>query len=436
MTSSAREGRSRTGRVCIVTPGYLSSTPRVVREADALHAAGFDVRVAFTQGQLEEIRAFDDDLVARSPWRTSVFRWSGGRPGERVASYWTGMRHRMAHSLTERGARAGWLVDRAEGRVVPELAETAAAEPADLFIGHYPAGLAAACAAAARQGAHVGYDVEDLYADTFAPGPQWTPSRERILDMERRYVPRCQYISAASGPLADAFMERYGPPRPIVLHNCHPWADRARLDGRVCDRRGEALSLFWFSQTVGLDRGIQDAIRAAGRIGLPVQIHLRGSASAEVRAELMRVAASSGLADRLYFHGWCAPAELLSRAAEHDAGLALETGFSDNNRLTLSNKLLAYLTAGLAVAATDLPGQRSVFDTSPGIGVLVPPRDPAALASCLDRWARHPEALAAARSAALEAARTDWNAEAEGRRIVDGVSRLFESVPRQRRAGA
>ena len=50
-------------RICIVTPGYISSTPRVVREADALSAAGYDVRVVFTQGHLENVRGFDEALM-------------------------------------------------------------------------------------------------------------------------------------------------------------------------------------------------------------------------------------------------------------------------------------------------------------------------------------------------------------------------------------
>jgi len=38
--------------VVIVTPTYLSSNPRVVKEADALANAGLRVCVVFSQGQL------------------------------------------------------------------------------------------------------------------------------------------------------------------------------------------------------------------------------------------------------------------------------------------------------------------------------------------------------------------------------------------------
>ena len=32
-------------RICLVSPGHLSSNPRLVKEADALHEAGYAVRV-------------------------------------------------------------------------------------------------------------------------------------------------------------------------------------------------------------------------------------------------------------------------------------------------------------------------------------------------------------------------------------------------------
>jgi len=413
-----------------VTPGYLSSTPRVVREADALAAAGYDVRVAFTQGPIEVLRAFDAELLARRPWRTSIFGWSSERRAERWAHFGTGIRHRIAQAIPTDLTDLVGMTERAEGRVYPELAAAARSEPADLFIGHYPVGLAAAARAARRYDAHVGYDVEDLYAETFPEGATWAKPRARILQIESRYVPACSHVSAVSEPVGAAFGERFGT-RPIAIHNCHPWAERDRIDGESRERRGEALSLFWFSQTVGLDRGLQDAIRAAGLVAAPVQIHVRGSASPEIRHALASLATDCGVGPRLYFHDSCPPEELLSRAAEHDVGLALETEASLNRRLTVTNKLFLYLTAGLAVAASDLPGQRGVLETCPQAGELHAPGDHQTLARQLDRWSTDAVALRGAKHAALEAARTRWNAEAEGRRLVQAVETLLHRDARR-----
>ncbi|MCC7007742.1 MAG: glycosyltransferase [Acidobacteria bacterium] len=412
-------------RVCIVTPAYLASTPRVVREADALAAAGYRVRVVFTQGPIERLRAFDDALIAERAWRADAFKWSADRAAERRAFQLTGVRHRVARCLSPGPFDLPGLAERGEGRIYPELARLAAREPADLFIGHYPAGLAAAAWAARRHAARLGYDVEDLHADIVPDAPEWQRPRARILTVERRYVPACVHLTAASGPMADAFAARYGTARPVVVHNCHPWAERAAMDGRVIDRTGAELSLFWFSQTIGQDRGIQDAIRAMGRVRRLVQIHLRGSIDDGVRRTLLEVASAAGVGARVHFHPPCAPRDLLSRAAEHDVGLALEVGDSLNKRLTVSNKLFLYLTAGLAVAATDVPGQQGVADTVPAAVATYSAGDIGALGQLLDGWASDPDRLSAATRAALDAARTRWNMEAEAESLVRAVGQCF-----------
>jgi glycosyltransferase involved in cell wall biosynthesis len=412
-------------RVCLVTPGYISSSPRVVREADALTAAGYDVRVAFTQGQLLDVRTFDDALIERKPWRTSIFKWSRADSSERWAYYRSGVRHHVAQALTSRGVTSAPIVARAEGRVYPELTALATAERADLYIGHYPIGLAAAAAAATRHGALLGYDIEDLYAETFPPTPDWLPSRSRIMALEHRHARACAHLTAVSDLVADAFADRYATPRPIPVYNCHPWADRANLDNLVKERKGSALSLFWFSQTVGLDRGLQTAVEAAGLMRHPAQIHLRGSVDAGTRAALEDVARRAGVPDVLHFHPRCAPEELLSRAAEHDVGLALETDLSLNHRLTASNKIFLYFVAGLAVVASDVPGQRWVMERAPRAGLIAGHGDASSMARALDEWANDPLALAAAKQASLDAGRTRWNAEQEADRVVTSVTRAL-----------
>jgi len=409
-------------RVCIVTPGYISSTPRVVREADALANAGFDVRVVFTQGQLEDVRQFDADVLRSATWRHASFRWSSGRQDERWAHLRSGIRHRVAQALPESTWSVAGIAERAEGRVYPDLAALAAAEPADMYIGHYPTGLAAAAWAARRHGAQVGYDIEDLYADTFPESPAWAAARTRIVTLERRYVRRCAHISAVSQPVADVFRERYATRPPVIVYNCHPWSDRARNDGEIRDRSGSALSLYWYSQVIGLDRGIQDAIRAAALVQPTPNIHLRGALSDEVRAALVALADQCGIRAAVHFHPPCPPSELLSRASEHDVGLALETDHSVNRDLTVTNKFFMYLTAGLAIAASDVRGHREVMRSIPAVGRLHRLGEPNEIAAHLNTWQTDAQSLTAAKQASLLAAKVTWNAEHEGRKIVASVS--------------
>jgi glycosyltransferase involved in cell wall biosynthesis len=127
----------------------------------------------------------------------------------------------------------------------------------------------------------------------------------------------------------------------------------------------------------------------------------------------------------LFFHASVPPSELLSRAAEHDVGLALEQGTVLNRALCATNKLFLYMLAGLAIAATDVPGQRSVLANEPG-GALYPPGDYRALATILEEWRSKRAALNNAKAAALELARDRWNWEIERNKLVETVRRFLE----------
>ena len=418
------------GRVCIVTPGYISSTPRVVREANALSAAGLDVRVVFTQGQLEQVRAFDAETLRNVPWQWEAFGWSDTRQSERRAFHLTRFRHKGA-GLLARALPAGPIVSRAEGRTYPELTKLATAKPADLFIGHYPVGLAAAANAARKHGSRLGFDVEDLYADTHTPTTESLRARRRVLSIERRYVPGCSHISAVSAPVRKAFSDRYGCAAPVLMHNCCEWAERALLDGGRRDRSAAGgVSMYWFSQTIGLNRGLQDAIRALASVPESLHLHLRGAVTDDVARALIGLARESGVESRVHLHGSEPPRSMLSRAAEHEIGLALEPGDTPNNRLTVSNKLFTYLMAGCAVVASDTEGQRSVMTTCADAGVLYQPGDVRALATHLNAWLARPDLLARARASALEAARLRWNAEVESRALVNAVLRVLDQPSR------
>jgi glycosyltransferase involved in cell wall biosynthesis len=411
--------------ICIVTPGYIASTPRVVREADALSQAGYRVRVVFSQGAIERERRHDALLLQDKPWRWAAVGWSRRRPDERLIFWRSTLRYKFAQRLPRVFWHFWGLVECAERRIYPELALMAAAEPAELFIGHYPVGLAAAAYAAAAWGAKLGYDAEDLHTEEQPETRAGQLQTQRIDFIERKYYQRCAHLTAVSPGIADALVKRYGPPKPLVMHNVFPWADRAHLDGQIKDRQGPELSLYWFSQTIGFDRGIEDAIRASGLLRGPVQIHLRGSPSEPFKTALLTLARECGVAERLYFHPPVPPMELPSRAAEHDVGLALEQPINTSRMLSVTNKLFLYLLSGLAIAATDVPGQRSVMDTCPDAGCVYQPGDYRTLASYLERWRQYPHKLHACKEAALAAACDRWNWEHESQKLVHSISTLL-----------
>ena len=50
------------GAICIVSPGNLASNPRLLKEADALHGAGYAVTAVVCRYS-EELRSFDEAIA-------------------------------------------------------------------------------------------------------------------------------------------------------------------------------------------------------------------------------------------------------------------------------------------------------------------------------------------------------------------------------------
>ena len=411
----------RRHNICIVIPWHLCTTPRAIKEADALATAGFRVRVVSGQGPVARQRSDDGAIAASRNWRWDPIRWSRNHP-EESPGYW---RSTLSYRFFRRLPRVTWIVpgivERGERKGFSDLANRAASEPADLFIGHYPAGLAAAAKAARRWNAKLAYDAEDFHTGEHDGSKTSRRLSALIARIERRYLKRCSYVTASSPGIAAAYGHKYGIDQPVVIQNVFPLADRNSMDGKVKDRRGSSFSIYWFSQTIGPGRGIEDAITACGTLSRSFELHLRGTVTPGYKTELIQLAQANNMADHLYIHDQAPFGEVLSRAAEHDVGLALEQTHSANRDLCQTNKIFIYLLGGLAVAATATRGQRAVLEACPSAGKLIPPGDTATLGNFLRLLQENPGLLRCHKEAALNAARQNWNWEITSTRVVETV---------------
>ena len=129
----------------------------------------------------------------------------------------------------------------------------------------------------------------------------------------------------------------------------------------------------------------------------------------------------------MYIHETVANTELLSRIAEHDIGLALEVPYCLNKKHTISNKLFQYLQAGLAVIATDTPGQREILSQYPNIGSLIPSENPQVLAIAIEDLLINPQKLTQTKTAALDVAQNHLCWEKQTQRLRSLIEKSLES---------
>jgi hypothetical protein len=402
-------------RVCIVTPGQIGSNPRVVKEADALHEAGHEVTVIATR-MLDHVEPRDRALMRRIPWHLeridlrSRLRWRLLRATEAGA--------RRAHAAT------GFprFADFALSAYTQPLRRAVLATLADLYIAHYPAALPAVAAAAERHDARYAYDAEDFHLGDWPDDPAYDRKRALVREIEARYLLGCVYVTAASPGIADAYTDAYGIARPRVVLNTFPLGQAS--PGPM--PRGTAQprpSLYWFSQTIGPDRGLECAVRAIGLARTRPHLYLRGTPAAGYAEQLFDLARANGASGRVHLLPPDEPGRMEGLAAAYDAGLVAETGNTASRRLCLTNKLFSFLLAGIPPLMSDTPAHCRFAAEAGLIDLIYPREDPTALADLVDRQLGDAERLAAGRALVWRVGQKHYNWEHERRQLVDVVER-------------
>ena len=406
-----------------MTPGQPSINPRLVKEADALAEAGHQVHVlcAHTISWADEA---DRQLLSTRRWTCS---YVGGQPRS-WPFWWTRLRHGTVRRFPDTWTAGDRLGKRALCRVTPELMVAASQREADLYVAHYTGALAAAVPAAKKNRCLVAFDAEDFESGYYRneSGPQAIDAL--IEKIEREYLPACCYVTAASPGIAQAYRNKYGIPLPTSILNVFPLADRPQ-QFRTTDSKAP-MRLYWFSQTIGLGRGLEDVIRAMAKLGnCEIELHLRGSISPDYWRHLRDLAASNGLHSRaIVLHAPASPGEMIREAAEFDVGLALEQPVSQNRDICLTNKIFAYLLAGNAIVATSTTGQGPIIEAIGTAGFLYEPGDVDALTNCLDDWSHDRQQLEQARRQAWTWGTRQFNWDIEKRKLLDVVSDVLKKA--------
>jgi glycosyltransferase involved in cell wall biosynthesis len=370
----------------------------------------------------------DQDILDHAKWRGRVVEnWPAG-VWRRILRVQIAARLRFFRAVSKLSLRSP-IAELAYSRYILEQLWIAIRIRADLYIGHNPQSLPVVAWAARLTGAKYGFDFEDFHQGETRLNEAGSLSSQLLSAIEARHVHGAQHVTAASWGIANEVAALHDIAKPITILNVFKWADRAKLlSAKKIASRSPELSLYWFSQIVSLDRGIQDVIQAMGRVREPIVLHIRGLLNPDVQAQLMLLAQTSGVKNQLTFHGLVPPDELLATAVEHDVGLCLETPAVLNREICITNKMFLYLLAGLAVVASRTRGQSEVLAKCPEAGFLYDSGNIEQLAFIIERLARDPGLLAKAKASALTAARDCWNWEHESRTLVASIDRLLKAT--------
>ncbi len=286
-------------------------------------------------------------------------------------------------------------------------AERAAAWKPDLVQAHDLDALEAAVLLGERLGVPVLYDTHELWSEQ--PFINSEESVHHWDEMERQLVARVSAVMTINEPLADILSSRYDLDEVLALHNCQ--------EGQPLPPRPDnEVPIALYQGAYVPHRGCEELIAAAAKLK-HVRLAFRGFGSSE---QALRALDSEG---RVLWWDAVPGPQVVQAAAQADIGLIPFLPTCLNHYYSTPNKLFEYMSAGLAVAGSDIP-EVARFTSEYRIGRLFDPYSPGDIAEALDGLVLSGE-LAEMKIRARQACEERWNWEREVQGYLGLVERLL-----------
>lgn len=398
------------GKIVLITTGQPSINPRIVKEADTLTAAGYKVCVLFCFWISWASNA-DLKLLKGVKWN---YKLVGGSPDNNLLLlYFTKTRHKLNRILNRYIGNGFLIAERAQSRVFDELVASAQSLKANWYIGHNLGSLPIVVAVAKKNKARCGFDFEDYHRQENVNMRQ--VEKRRITYLEEKYCRQLDYISTSSPEISKVVKSNlsfYKQPV-ITLLNCFPLSQQPPFRREL--REDNSLHLFWFSQTIGRDRGLEELLQALKVVSDPkIYLTLAGNLDPEfgdyIRSE------AGNLYQNIIFAGVIQPEHLPAFAARFDVGLAIERPVPENRNICLTNKIFTYLLAGNAIILSETKMQDS-FNKKFGIGQSFSLNDADSLANKI-KYYQNKELLHLQRLHNYKLAKENMNWEVESQKFL------------------
>lgn len=373
-------------RICIVSQSHLCRNPRILKEAKALTAAGYQVTI-ITGIYSTELHQEDLSLLANTGILYKIY---SDLSRQTLQTFKIRAIKKLGLFLERLGVESRYSLGYNAGRLTKVLQ----VQESDLYIMHQE--LATVIGSKLLQKHKVAFDLEDWYSEDLLPEARATRPLALLKKAETVALKNSAYCTTTSVSMAQKLADTYGCKKPDVVYNAFPSIDVISAEKQFV----HPLKLFWFSQTIGPGRGLEEFISLLNRVPSMLELHLLGNISGDYQEMLIALMPTQ---HRIVFHSIVSSEELPAKIAEFDIGLALELTSPPSRNYTITNKFFQYIGSGLPVIATETEGQMEMFQQfKPGL--LLPQKASEEDIDRLIQWLGNAEGLKLARQQALEAA--------------------------------
>lgn len=408
--------------VLLVTNVNMASNPRCHKELMALTEAGY--RVGVLKFNIQNwSSSFEDEIEKTYPNVTwinienksqNLLLWLYATIAHLLGNYALKLSIVSARLISYSIDKRSYILHKKLKRIIKDY---------DVVIAHNPGTFWAVSNNAIAAGKKFAIDVEDYHPGEY----KQKTAEDKMRKLMQATLKNASYVSCAS-PLIAAHTLQDLPGiegKLSVVNNVFPLHLQPVFSPRS-EVHTSALTLVWFSQYIGLDRGLDDVIEAMNLIhDFEVQLTLIGYADTTIAEALQHKLHNKR--HKILIRLPLPEKELMHEVAKHDIGLALEKSPNLNRRLCLTNKLFTYLLCGNAMIASDTEAQVQFMSAYKGIGDVYTSGDVAGLADMLKSYYSNKSTLNEKRLASYALASDELNWDREKKKWLALVNRtLFE----------
>ena len=371
-------------KVCLLSDHHICINPRLWKEAYFYEKLGYEV-VVLTMWQ-SKIFLEKDKQILKGHY-IQYISYLNIIPGATsiLINYFYRIRKRISSEL-HRFFKIGlsWSISHAPEKMYKE----AIRQSADIYVAHLECAFFVA-RKLIKAGKKVAYDFEDWYSRDYL-----VPERpiKLLKTLEKFAVLNGFFITAASRSMADKINKEYSSNRSIVtIYNGFSIAENfTEINFGNISLGKSVFKLIWFSRTVGPNRGIENLLQALKHCKVKCELHLLGILVDGYDQILYKYISDS---DRhsLHFHHFIPHNEILKFLNSFDLGLALDLKINDNRNLTVTNKIMQYMQAGLPILCSDTSGHLEVASYFPNTIHAVNIDDEFEVAQKIDLLSKNPK---------------------------------------------
>jgi len=335
-------------KIIFLTSTNLASNPRCLKEIELANEMGYSVTLfAF------DIPNWTRSVEKEIKLRLNKIEYYSLQTAKKPLIPW------LIYSLAAKGAKllykSGWkstLISAAvtDKRSLVLLSALRKKKPSgDLIIAHNPGAFYPAWWLSKKTGIPFAIDIED-----FHPGENNGLLVQHAVTrvMKTTLLDAC-YVSFASPMIRENTLSMF---KERLLHALlinNVFSSREFPRPKSADEDTETrLKLVWFSQHISFKRGLDEILPLLQPFGECLQLTLIGNIDLNFKSAVLDQYKFITIKDPM-------PQEILNaELGNHDIGLALESNNTDENRkICLTNKIWAYLQAGLYIWANNTPAQ-------------------------------------------------------------------------------